>query len=1099
MSLIRILLAAVLLCASTVHAAVINPSSLSGLWYNPAQAGQGFTFSFDEEGRVAVTWYVYDDQGNQVWLIGSGAIVGNRAELPVVITSGGLFPPLFDPTQVTRTPWGTLTLDILDCDRINARWTTTTAGFTDGNFDVVPLIVSGGLQCQITQADDVGDSCDEATPIASSGTFNGSIDPESDEDFFRVTLGSSGLFRARSVRQGELDPTGTILDANCDVVIEGDDSAVDQNFDIDTLLSPGVYYVKVASFGAGSRGNYALNLSFEAGVSDDFPDDCSPATTVAPTSQTIGRIDELEDEDYVSVVLNEAGILTASSSGTATLDPIGAVLDANCELIAENDDDQITQNFLIRVALQAGTYYVKVRSYAQASSGVYTLNLNFAPGSGTADDHGNICGTASAVTANGSATGNIEIAGDEDFFRFTIQDRGTLTFGTSGISSLDPEVAVFDQNCDRVAEDDDGGLGRNSLISLPLDGGNVWYVRVRAWQASSEGTYTIQPRFTPSVPGTDDHGNACSSATLLAPNYSAIGRIEPGADADFFRFELETEGTFTVNSVDSNSLDPVGALLDANCNVLAENDDSNDGDFSVSTDVTTGVYYLRVTSLSGSSDDYQLDFGYSAFAGASQAAASKSTTAPKAAPLEMDSSLARAWQRSKPPRASPKAVLNASALTGLWYDPAGDGQGFSLSFNQSGTVAIAWYVYANTRQVWLVGSGDVIGNRAVVQMFIAEGARFPPDFDPNDVELTPWGTITLDFRACDDIRVSWTSTLPGFSTGTLNAIPLIVAGGLTCEVTPDVDDAGNSCATAAAATLNASTSGRIDPAADEDYFRFTVGSTGTYSVQSGGSTTLNPRAALLDASCAVLAENDDASGREFALTRELAAGTYYLRVASSASGSVGDYAFASSFATTPGGSTQVSLQLENELLYDIEFRANGGEPIRVSAGTSRTEAVAVTGSLGVTFALVGAVNQAGAPAGDLLGGSFDPVSSPSGTIRYTVTNEIGAQTYFAPVIGNKSFQPVLIGVNMGTPDENLCNCIVPVGARDARVGYYELGVASNVRGYFGATTYSGNYVVWGSDPSGAGRQLLPVPLNSIVQSPSGRATLQAIQIDIGPD
>src|SRR5205085_2696656 len=60
---------------------VLNAASLSGLWYDAAQRGQGFTFSFDTDGNVAVTWYVYDNAGHQVWLIGSARLVGNRAEI----------------------------------------------------------------------------------------------------------------------------------------------------------------------------------------------------------------------------------------------------------------------------------------------------------------------------------------------------------------------------------------------------------------------------------------------------------------------------------------------------------------------------------------------------------------------------------------------------------------------------------------------------------------------------------------------------------------------------------------------------------------------------------------------------------------------------------------------------------------------------------------------------------------------------------------------------------------------------------------------------------------------------------------------------------
>ncbi|HET7843897.1 MAG TPA: hypothetical protein VFL14_07085, partial [Xanthomonadales bacterium] len=301
---------------------------------------------------------------------------------------------------------------------------------------------------------------------------------------------------------------------------------------------------------------------------------------------------------------------------------------------------------------------------------------------------------------------------------------------------------------------------------------------------------------------------------------------------------------------------------------------------------------------------------------------------------------------------------------------------------------------------------------------------------------------------------------------------------------------GNSCAAAAPINVNAAGGGRIDPANDEDYFRFTIGSRGEFSAQSGGSTTLNPRGALLDAACQVVAQNDDSTGREFSISRTLDPGTYYLRVGASNAASIGNYGYATSFRASGTGGSSVALQLENQLIYDVDFRVGGGEPIRVLAGQTVDQNVTVSGALAVSFGLVGADIQ-GRPVGDLRGGSFDPVANPSGTIRFSVTNRIGNQVFFAPLIANKQASGILVGVNMGLPQENRCNCTVAGGALQPRIGYYELLADSNVRGYAANSGYAGSYVVWGSDPGGAGRQLLPVPLVNIVQSPSGRASLQA--------
>jgi hypothetical protein len=1074
---------------ATAPKSVLNASALSGLWYDPTQPFTGFTFSFDRDRSVAITWYVYDNDGNQVWLVGSAQLVGNRAEIDVIVTRGGLFPPAFRPDQVTRTPWGRVTLDVVSCTQIDVSWVPALPGYRAGSLRTAPLIITGGLPCEVTTGDDAGNSCAEAATVAASGTVSGRIDPEDDFDFYRVVVPDSGALRARSTTDASLDPYGALLDASCEVIIENDDT-IERQFDVAGIVPAGTYFVRVSSYASASTGGYNVAINFDSSADDDYADDCASAAPIPAAGSLAGRIDFGIDADVFRIQLTQDGTFTAESSETSSLDPVGELLDANCEVIDANDDYN-NRDFFFSDLLPAGTYFVRVRSYGRLSTGPYRLTTGFSPGTAPTDDHGDICGAATNVAPGSTTTGTIGTFADDDFFRVVVPTRGTLTSGTSSTTTLDPELAVFDFECQRIAENDDYGPGRNSLLTLAVDPGE-YFIRVRPYNAGSTGGYAVTPTFVPTTTSADDHGDSCAAATRIAPEFSALGRIAPASDRDFFVFDVDGPATFTVRSSDSNSLDPIGAVLDANCSVIAENDDSNGDDFSVSVPVDVGTYYLRVGSAgSASADDYQLDFGYSG--GTAPAATGKRAgSAPIGRKLELDSSLGMAVTSAKAlAPATGKRIVNPSSLSGLWYDPAQPFQGFSFSFGGDGAVAVAWYVYSGTRQAWVIGNSNLQGNRVTMPMFIATGdPGFPPDYNPGAVTLEPWGTLTLDVRDCDSIRVTWTSTRPGFNGGTLDVVPLIVSGGLACEVIPEADDFGNSCAAATAIDLNAARNGRIDPATDEDYFRFTVGSRGNFAVQSGGSTTLNPRGALLDAGCQTLAQSDDAAGSEFAISRTLDPGTYYLRVSASNAASIGNYGFATSFSAVGSGGSTVAVELENSLIYDLDFRVGGGAPIRVLAGGSARETVTVNGPLAVTYALVGADIQ-GRPIGDLRGGSFDPVANPSGTIRFSVGNRIGSRVFFAPVIANKQSAAILVGVNMGLPQENRCNCTVPSGARDVRIGYYELLPNSNVRAYGASSGYSGSYSVWGSDPSGQGRPQLPVPIINVVQSPSGRASLQA--------
>ncbi len=1036
--------------------AVVNPSTLTGLWFDPAQGGQGFSFTFAQDGRVAATWYVYNG-GRQIWLIGTGNLVGNTAVLSTVITSGAMFPPAFQTSQVQLTTWGTLTLTVQDCDRIGVAWAPTLAGFPSGSMTVRPLISSGGLACQVTNNDDHGGICAEATSAPLNGSVSGRIEPGDDVDFFRVVLTQPGNFIATSRAGAGLDPLGKLHDADCNELIESDD-VVASDFRLSRVLQPGTYYVSVRSFNAESVGDYAVDLSFAVVTpgADDHRDDCD-TTSIAPLNgQVSGRIEPSNDFDFFRIVVTQTGGLVATSSNIDTLDPAGRIFDSRCEQVADNDDSSDTnRNFAVSALLQPGTYFLAVRSFNEESEGNYTVAFAFT--TTAPDDHGNDCDNATAAGVGGQFTGNIDPQFDQDFFRLVLPNNSMLIASTDiSAGSLDSQIDLLDRNCVMQASDDDGGPGRASIFAFALDA-DTYYVRVRSYSAESSGPYTLTLRYIPQVPGPDEHGDSCPTATQLGAFGSARGRIDPANDVDYFRVDNEFANlTFVAQSYNS-TFDPFGEILGPDCQPLAQNDDSSGLEFTVSTPAAQDTtYYIRVSSAGGnSSGDYSLDYYFIAVARAA-AAAKRAGAGPVPA----------------------KAVIHPGSLSGLWYDAQRSGQGFAIDFDEANRVAVTWYVYNAGQQIWLVGSGALNGNRATVPAFIASGGQFPPGFDPGAVTLTPWGTLTLDVRSCQRITASWNSTIAGYGIGSLELEPLLLAGGLVCEVTAEADDHGDACAAASALNPNGSVSGRIDPATDSDFFRIAVAANGTLAVQSAAVSSLNPQGTLYDSACQPLADSDDAAGSEFAISRAVTAGTYYVRVRSSGAATVGGYSLTSAFAAQ-GQSAGVTLSLRNDLVYDVDFRANNGAPIRVAAGATLSRDVSVNGPLSVTFALVGATALNGAPIGDLQGGAFDPVASPSGTVQFRLDNVIGNQTYFAPVITNNSGNGLLIGVNMGLPAENRCNCTVANLEKDVRVGYYRLDSTSNVRGYAVGSNYTGTFTAFPTTGFG-------VPLSTFVEPGTGR-------------
>jgi len=111
----------------------------SGNWYDTSRSGEGFDLQWMANGQAIVSWYTYDTQGNQAWVMGvgaeqNGAIVFDN----LFTTSGPKFGTAFDTTQYQEKAWGTLTLT-LDCNGGTAHYASTLPGFGSGDFTLTRL------------------------------------------------------------------------------------------------------------------------------------------------------------------------------------------------------------------------------------------------------------------------------------------------------------------------------------------------------------------------------------------------------------------------------------------------------------------------------------------------------------------------------------------------------------------------------------------------------------------------------------------------------------------------------------------------------------------------------------------------------------------------------------------------------------------------------------------------------------------------------------------------------------------------------------------------------------------------------------------------
>ncbi len=124
-------------------------------------------------------------------------------------------------------------------------------------------------------------------------------------------------------------------------------------------------------------------------------------------------------------------------------------------------------------------------------------------------------------------------------------------------------------------------------------------------------------------------------------------------------------------------------------------------------------------------------------------------------------------------------VANLSGdLSGQWFDPNQSGQGLVIDVSNPDasnkrTMILTWFVYVNGQPTWVqgvgtpqAGSGTQAGQITVqMQVGIFKGSSFPRG--NASVTAKVWGTITLTFADANTGVMTWTSTEPGFNSGTM--------------------------------------------------------------------------------------------------------------------------------------------------------------------------------------------------------------------------------------------------------------------------------------------------------------------------------------------
>jgi hypothetical protein len=170
----------------------------------------------------------------------------------------------------------------------------------------------------------------------------------------------------------------------------------------------------------------------------------------------------------------------------STLDPFVELYGPNGNLIGQDDDSGEGLNSLLRTTLsQNGRHKIIARGYSPVTSGGYRLSLNR---EAVADpDDGRW------IALGQSLQGTISPNNDRDWYYFSATVGRTIVVRMNKIDSgLDSYLELYNPGGIKVAENDDGGGDRNSLLVYTVPSGGVYRLLARSWNLASSGRYNLR-------------------------------------------------------------------------------------------------------------------------------------------------------------------------------------------------------------------------------------------------------------------------------------------------------------------------------------------------------------------------------------------------------------------------------------------------------------------------------------------------------------------------------------------------------------------------------------------------------------------------------
>ena len=123
------------------------------------------------------------------------------------------------------------------------------------------------------------------------------------------------------------------------------------------------------------------------------------------------------------------------------------------------------------------------------------------------------------------------------------------------------------------------------------------------------------------------------------------------------------------------------------------------------------------------------------------------------------------------------------SMSGSWGNPSESGHGLLLHLLNDTQAYMCWFTFdLDGNRTWICSLGRVEADSLrFPNAFTVEGGNFPPLFDPELIAQVPWGSITITFESCDAGTMEWTTSEPGYQSGSMPLARLADLWGSPCK------------------------------------------------------------------------------------------------------------------------------------------------------------------------------------------------------------------------------------------------------------------------------------------------------------------------------